>query len=142
MLKQTNFAISKPLCLLFNKSLEENTFPEFWKLAHVFPCIKKMTLLWHQTIIQCLCCVVLVKLWKKIIFKHMYNFLHCNHLFYKYQAGLLCTKWLKCFTILWKVWTRESQVVLFSVTYLKRLIEFGIKVLCLNLKLMEYQAAF
>ena len=30
MLKLTKFAISKPLCLLFNKSLEENTFPEFW----------------------------------------------------------------------------------------------------------------
>ena len=41
MLKLTKFGISKPLCLLFNQSLEENTFPEFGKLAHVIPLFKK-----------------------------------------------------------------------------------------------------
>ena len=43
MLKLTKFAISKPLCLLFNKSLEEDTFPELWKLANVtsIPLFKK-----------------------------------------------------------------------------------------------------
>ena len=51
-----------------------------------------MTLLWHQTIDQCLCCVVLVKLWKKQYLNICAcdnNVLHYNNLFHKYQAGFL-----------------------------------------------------
>ena len=32
--------ISKPLCMLFNKSLHQNIFPTDWKLAHVIPLFK------------------------------------------------------------------------------------------------------
>ena len=96
MLKLTKFAISKPLCLLFNKSLEKNSFPEFWKLAHVIPLFKKddPSVASNYRPVSLLCCIS--KVMERIIFKHMYNFLHCNDLFYKYQAGflldtLLCT---------------------------------------------------
>ena len=37
--------------------------------------------------VSLLCCIS--KVMERIIFKHMYNFLHCNDLFYKYQAGFL-----------------------------------------------------
>ena len=41
MLKATMFTICKPLCLLFNKSLLEQSFCNCWKMAHVLPLFKK-----------------------------------------------------------------------------------------------------
>lgn len=41
MLKSTMFTICKPLCLLFNKSLSERSFPDCWKMAHVLPLFEK-----------------------------------------------------------------------------------------------------
>jgi hypothetical protein len=35
MLIAVKVQISKPLCMLFNKSLHQNIFPTDWKLAHV-----------------------------------------------------------------------------------------------------------
>lgn len=43
ILKSCKETISKPLCLLFNKSLSSKTFPDCWKLqlAHVISLLKK-----------------------------------------------------------------------------------------------------
>lgn len=41
MLKATLFTVVKPLTLLFNRSLADNLFPYFWKIAHVIPLFKK-----------------------------------------------------------------------------------------------------
>ncbi|XP_060571977.1 uncharacterized protein LOC132730138, partial [Ruditapes philippinarum] len=41
MLKETSKSICKPLCLLFNRSLNDNMYPSNWKLAHVMPLYKK-----------------------------------------------------------------------------------------------------
>ena len=41
MLKRTVLTIAKPLCLLFNRSLSDCTFPCSWKIASVFPLYKK-----------------------------------------------------------------------------------------------------
>lgn len=40
MLKSTIFSVSIPLCLLFNRSLKECTFPFQWKIANVLPLFK------------------------------------------------------------------------------------------------------
>jgi hypothetical protein len=40
MLIAVNVQISKPFCMLFNKSLHQNIFPTDWKLAHVIPFFK------------------------------------------------------------------------------------------------------
>jgi hypothetical protein len=40
MLIAVKVQISKPLCMLFNKSLHQNIFPTDWKLAHVIPLFK------------------------------------------------------------------------------------------------------
>jgi hypothetical protein len=40
MLIAVNVQISKPFCMLFNKSLHQNSFPTDWKLAHVIPFFK------------------------------------------------------------------------------------------------------
>lgn len=91
MIKLTKFTISKPLCLLFNRSLAENKFPKNWpwKLAHVIPLFKKddPSVASNYRPVSLLSCVS--KLLERIIFKHVYNFFHCNNLFYKYQAGFL-----------------------------------------------------
>ena len=41
VLKNVRFTISKPLCILFNKSLDEGIFPSKWKTALVMPLYKK-----------------------------------------------------------------------------------------------------
>jgi hypothetical protein len=40
MLIAVKVQISKPLCMLLNKSLHQNIFPTDWKLAHVIPLFK------------------------------------------------------------------------------------------------------
>lgn len=89
MLKYTKFSISKPLCMLFNKSLVENSFPNYWKIAHVLPLFKKddPSVASNYRPVSLLSCVS--KIMERIIFKHVYNFFHENNLFYKYQAGFL-----------------------------------------------------
>jgi hypothetical protein len=41
LLKEARYVISKPLALLFNKSLNQCTFPNIWKLANILPILKK-----------------------------------------------------------------------------------------------------
>lgn len=87
MLKLTKFPISKPLCLLFIRSLSENKFPKNWKLAHVIPLFKKgdPSVASSYRPVSLLSCVS--KLMERLIFKHVYNFFH--NFFYKHQAGFL-----------------------------------------------------
>jgi sarcosine oxidase/L-pipecolate oxidase len=40
MLIAVKVQISKPLCMLFNKSLHQNILPTDWKLSHVIPLFK------------------------------------------------------------------------------------------------------
>lgn len=89
MLKATLFTIVKPLTLLFNRSLVDNTFPCFWKIAHVIPLFKKddPSLVSNYRPVSLLSCVS--KIMERIVFKHVYNYFHRNNLFYRYQAGFL-----------------------------------------------------
>ena len=89
MLKSTIFTIVKPLTMLFNRTLSEKVFPSFWKLAHVIPLFKKddSSVVSSYRPVSLLSCVS--KIMERIIFKHVYNYFHCNGLFYQYQAGFL-----------------------------------------------------
>ena len=75
--------------MLFNRSLSEKVFPSFWKLAHVIPLFKKddPSVVSNYRPVSLLSCVS--KIMERIIFKHVYNYFHCNGLFYQYQAGFL-----------------------------------------------------
>ena len=41
MLKGVSKSVSKPLCILLNRSFDEGIFPDTWKLANVIPIFKK-----------------------------------------------------------------------------------------------------
>ena len=41
LLNATKHSISKPLCRIFNKSLDQETFPQSWKQSIVMPLLKK-----------------------------------------------------------------------------------------------------
>jgi hypothetical protein len=41
MLKETRFSICTPLSIIFNRSMQENIFPELWKESNVMPLFKK-----------------------------------------------------------------------------------------------------
>ena len=89
MLKGCISTICKPLCILFNRSLNERVFPETWKKAVVTPIYKKgdKSLPSNYRLVSLLSCCG--KIFERIIFKHLYNFFIANDLIYKYQSGFL-----------------------------------------------------
>lgn len=89
MLVSVKLDISKPLCMLFNKSLQERTFPSDWKNAFVIPLFKKgdKSLPSNYRPVSLLSCVS--KLFEKIIFKRVFNHLKDQSLLYKYQSGFI-----------------------------------------------------
>lgn len=89
MLKNTANTINRPLKILFNMSLRNRCFPSSWKEATVIPLFKKGDR--HEvsnyrpvSLISCL-----GKVFERIVFKHMYNYLLENNLFYNLQSGFL-----------------------------------------------------
>ncbi len=89
MLKGTASTISKPLSILFNRSLSECHFPTPWKEASVIPLFKKdcpHTPSNYRPISLLSC---LGKIMERIMFKNIYNHLHANHLIYDRQSGFL-----------------------------------------------------
>ena len=80
---------SKPLAILFNRSLFEGVFPNLWKMANVIPTYKKgdkSSVTNYRPVSLLNWCG---KLLERIIFKHMYNFFLENNLLYKYQSRFL-----------------------------------------------------
>ena len=89
MLKAVAKEISVPLSILFNRSLAEGVFASSLKESNVLPLYKKddKSLPSNYRPISLLSNIG--KLLERIIFKHIYNHLHENHLLYKYQSGFL-----------------------------------------------------
>ena len=89
MLLAVRNEVSKPLCLLFNKSLREKVFPDQWKIAHVIPLFKNgdKSLPSNYRPVALLSCTS--KLLEKIVFKNIFNHFHINKLLYKFQSGFI-----------------------------------------------------
>ena len=89
MLKGVSKSVSKPLCILMNRSFEEGIFPDIWKIANVIPTIKKGDKSYPSNYrpVALLSCIG--KLQERIVFKNMYTFLLDNNLLYNYQSGFL-----------------------------------------------------
>ena len=71
MLRGVSKVVSKPLCILMNRSFEEGIFPDIWKIAN------KSQPSNYQPVALLSC---IEKLQERIVFKNMYNFLLDNNL--------------------------------------------------------------
>ena len=89
LLKNIKQSISKPLQILFNKLLLDQTFPQKWKHSPVNPLFKKgdKSLACNYRPISLLSCVG--KQMERCVYKHLYNHLYSNHLLYEKQSGFL-----------------------------------------------------
>ena len=89
VLKNTTESISKPLCALFNKSLQTATFPRKWKESLVLLLFKKRdkTKVGNYRPISLLSCVG--KLMERCVYKYLYNYLHFYKLIHPKQSGFL-----------------------------------------------------
>ena len=76
-----------PLKLIFSNILSTGIYPELWKEANITPIHKKDSkqIVKNYRPISLLC--IFSKLFERIIFKHLYNFLNCNNLITKNQSG-------------------------------------------------------
>ena len=87
ILKNTAKSISKPLAKIFNYSLYSHTFPSCWKKAHVSPIHKKgdQHIVNNYRPISLLC--ILSKVFERIVYRDVYNFLLKHDKLNKYQAA-------------------------------------------------------
>ena len=89
LLKATKHSISKPLCRIFNKSLDQETFPQSWKQSIIMPLFKKgdKSCVSNYRPISLLSCVG--KLMERCVYKYMCNFFVSNDIIYQKQSGFL-----------------------------------------------------
>lgn len=89
ILKAAANKISEPLCTLFNRSLDENIFPETWKIANVTPIYKKgdKYVCKNYRPISLLSCIG--KLLERCVHGHVYNHLKENNLLTVSQSGFI-----------------------------------------------------
>ena len=88
LIKAVN-VISGPLAALFNRSLNENTFPKSWKVAHVTPIFKKgePELCGNYRPVSLLSCIG--KVMERCIQTHVYDYLKRNSLLTPCQSGFI-----------------------------------------------------
>ena len=87
MLKAVAKALS--LSILFNRSFREGKFADIYKHSNVIPLPQKGDNSGPSNFRPVSLLSNVGKLQERIVFKHIYNFLHENDLLYKYQSGFL-----------------------------------------------------
>ena len=75
MLKGVSKSLSKPVCILMNRSFDEGIFPDTWKLANVIPILKKGDKSQSCNYRQVALLSCIGKLQERIVVKNMYNIL-------------------------------------------------------------------
>ena len=89
MLKEAGMSIVPSLTRLLNMSLSQSKFPSQWKKANVNPLHKKneKTVMNNYRPISLLSCVG--KIFEKLVFKHVFNYLRDNVLITIHQSGFM-----------------------------------------------------
>ena len=89
MLKFVSNTLCIPLCILVNMSLRQCVYPSLWKAANVMPLFKKgdISFVSNYRPISLISCVG--KVFERILFKRIDNFIIDNSLLYSYQSGFL-----------------------------------------------------
>ena len=87
ILKEGRSELFKPLCNLFNFSLEAMKVPSVWKKSNIVPIHKKnsMSDLRNYRPVSLLCC--LSKVMERIVFKYIFNFFKDNFVLSDDQSG-------------------------------------------------------
>ena len=85
-MKLCDDTIVVPLKLIFNNILSTGVFPKLWKLANVIPIHKKGSKQLSSNYRQ-ISLPICGKIFEKIVFKHLYNYLISNNLITKNQPG-------------------------------------------------------
>ena len=89
MLKTVAKEVAVPLSILFNRSFREGKFADIYKHSNVIPLPKKGDNSDPSNFRPVSLLSNVGKLQERIVFKHIYNFLHENDILYKYQSGFL-----------------------------------------------------
>ena len=86
MLKYVSAAVSKPLTVIFNRSLREKRYPEPWKKNNVVPLFKKGDKVSNEVsnYRPVSLSSPVGKVMERVGFKNLYNYLQTNNLLYKY----------------------------------------------------------
>ena len=86
-LKICALPLSPILAKLFNRSLQEAHFPDYWKLAYITPIYKKgdRNSCTNYRPVSLLCCVS--KVFERLVFNHIYPFLKERQLIVPNQSG-------------------------------------------------------
>ena len=75
--------------MLFNRLINEGTFPDGWKYSYVIPIPKKGDSNDPSNHRPISLLNPLDKVMERIVFKHIYNHMYTNDLLYRYQSGFL-----------------------------------------------------
>ncbi|PJE78200.1 hypothetical protein CI610_02867 [invertebrate metagenome] len=89
MLKYTVESVCIPLTLLFNLSLSTCVYPDVWKTANVMPLFKKNDRYSVTNYRPISLLSTVGKVFERVVYKHMHNFMLENSLFYQYQSGFM-----------------------------------------------------
>ncbi len=88
LLKKCSPSLAKPLCLIFNLSLKTGVFPKKWKSTQVVPIFKnkgdRKNCDFYRPIYLLPC---ISKIFEKLIFNHIYEFLRKNKIIAPNQSG-------------------------------------------------------
>ena len=87
MLKHCLLEISRPLCLIIQKCINNGSFPHRWKHANVQPVHKKNARQDKSNSRPISLLPICGKIFEKIVFDSLYNFFTSNNLIYENQPG-------------------------------------------------------
>ena len=87
ILKMSATSLAEPLTHLFNKLLKSGTYPDIWKRAHVLPLFKKDNPSHCNNYRPISLLPNISKVFEKIVFNHIYNFLSTYNLLSSKQSG-------------------------------------------------------
>ena len=89
ILLETSVQLSQPLCDLFNASLSSSVMPSDWKCSNVCAIFKKGDPSNPSNYRPISLLNTMEKVFERIIFKHVFNFLRDTHFFTSFQSGFM-----------------------------------------------------
>ena len=79
--------IITPLRIIFENIISTRIFPDGWKIANVVPVHKKKSKQLVKNYMPISLLPICAKIFEKVLFKHLYNYLQTNNLMIKMQSG-------------------------------------------------------